>query len=272
MEPITYVSITQNRVENLKRNLPVVLPYVDRAVIIDGGSVDQTAEYLESLSPKVVRIFRKWDDSFANQYNAFLSHINDGWVLICDDDELPSIELLGSLRDLMRQSNQGNNYCCVEFQCNNLDPEAHWDSGPTNYYRQIFFRWNPRMKYMVDLHQSLQGYQNNKVLRSSNLYYHIKTRKQEFQNACRNYFIGGYWPEGANHPVKDPIWYELKNILNKVYPNIQIFSDLNSLLIQGNIDSQIKEWIKKYKDISGQGYGELRAFYIYYFEILHPNE
>lgn len=93
MDTITYVCVTQNRVENLKRNFHHILPYVDRAVIIDGGSVDGTEAYCKS-QPKIEWYHRKWDDSFANQYNEYLKHITDGWVLICDDDELPSKEML----------------------------------------------------------------------------------------------------------------------------------------------------------------------------------
>lgn len=270
IEKITYVSVTQNRVENLKRNLPAVLPYVDAAIIVDGGSSDGTQEYLESLSPKVTRIFRKWDDNFANQFNFYLPFVDNGWILICDDDELPSEDMLKSLRSLIEESNYGNNFCCVEFQCENIDPEANYFSGPTGYYRQIFFRKNSNMKYKVDLHQSLVGYQNGKFKKSDKLYYHIKTVKQEMQNACRNYFIGGYWPPGANHPVKDHTWNEMKDALSKDHPEVSIFSEFNNLMISGNIGPNVKAWIIKYKDITSQGYNELKCFYKYYFQILHP--
>lgn len=271
-ESITFVCVTQNRVENLHRNLPVILPFVDAAVIVDGGSSDGTQEYLESLGPKVKRVYRKWDDNFSNQYNEYLKHIDSGWILICDDDELPSIPMLESLRPLILESNLGENFSVVEFQCNNIDPIANWDSGPTNYFRQMFFRKTSRMKYVVDLHQALIGYQNHRVIRRKELYYHIKTRKQEFQNACRNYFIGGYWPQGASHPEKDPAWFELKNILARCYPEIKYFSDLNNVLIQGHIHSDLLAWIRKYQNIDGSGYGELRAYATYYFELLHPDE
>lgn len=271
-EPITYVSVTQNRLQNVKRNLEIILPYVDRAVIVDGGSSDGTAEYLDSLAPKVKRVYRKWDDNFSNQYNEYLKHIDDGWVLIFDDDELPSKELLESLQGLIQESNFGQKFSCVEFRSNPQDPEAGWDPGPANHYRQVFFRKTPHMRYVVDLHQSLRGYQNNKIIKRNEVYYHIKTRRQEFQNACRNFFIGGWWPPGASHPEKDHTWQELKSLISKHYPEVQYFSDLNNLMIKGNLHPELKEFILKYKNIEGAGYGELRAYAVYYFEMLHPEE
>lgn len=55
---ITYVTITQDRLSNNQRNFPVILPYVDRAVVVDGFSKDGTYEYLKSLGDKVTVVPR----------------------------------------------------------------------------------------------------------------------------------------------------------------------------------------------------------------------
>jgi glycosyltransferase involved in cell wall biosynthesis len=271
-EKLTFACVTQNRIDNLKRNLPAVLPYFDEVVIVDGGSSDGTEDYVKSLGDKITYVYRKWDDSFANQYNEYLRHISEGWVLICDDDELPSTELLKCLRTVMEESEGGRLYASVEFRCHPQDREAGWDPGPSNHHRQIFYKYNPNLRYTVNLHQSLTGIAGRQIRRSET-YFHIKTRQQEFRNACRNYYIGGCWPSSpVQDGIKEEDWQELQAVVSTHYPEVEVFSDLDNIMIQGNIKPEFRAWILKYKDKEGGLYNELRAYNVYYFEILHPEE
>jgi glycosyltransferase involved in cell wall biosynthesis len=275
-DSITYVTVTQDRVKNLKRNFPTVLPYVDRAVVVDGFSKDGSYEYLKSLGPKVEVYQRAWDDSFANQYNEYLKHIKGGWVLLCDDDEVPSGELLSSLREIISQSQGGTKFGVVEFRANDVSyVEGNWedrvDNGPCEYYRQILFKWNPNMHYDVDLHQALQG-MTGPLIRSKAHYYHIKSTKDELRNACRNYFIAGEWPGGGRSDgIRTAEWYEMKKVLSEYHPEVSLFNHLNGLLVSGNISDQFIEWIEKYRHhnegIDGESSGELRA-YARYWDLL----
>lgn len=273
---ITYVCMTQDRLENNKRNLPVVLPHVDRAVIIDGGSQDGTVEYLKSLGPKVEVYHRAWDDSFANQYNEYLKHVKGGWILLCDDDEVPSEELLCTLRPIVEQSENGTKFDHVEFRANDVtyvegDWENRVDNGPCEYYRKIFFKWNPDLRYTVHLHQALQGLRGP-VARCKEHYFHIKSTKDQLRNACRNYFISGEWP---SHPVeegiKTPEWHEMKQILSEQHPEVTLFSHLNGLMVSGKVCPEFKEWAEKYRThnegVEGESSGELRCF-ARYFDLL----
>jgi len=160
-DSITYVTVTQDRLSNNRRNMPVVMPHVDRVVVVDGFSKDGTFEYLQSLGSKVQIFQREWDDSFANQYNEYLRHIKGGWVLILDDDELPSEEMASSLREVVEKSEGGTKFDTVEFRANDIsyvdgEWENHLDNGPCEYYRQMFFKWNPNLRY--DIHLSPHEY------------------------------------------------------------------------------------------------------------------
>lgn len=281
-DSITYVTVTQDRLSNLRRNFPVVLPFVDRAVVVDGFSKDGSYEYLQSLGPKVQVYQREWDDSFANQYNEYLRHLKGGWVLLCDDDEVPSQGLLESLRGLVQASEGGKKFGVVEFRANDVSfKEGDWqnrvDNGPCEYYRQIMFKYHPDMKYTVDLHQALQG-MRGPVARCEHHYYHIKSTGDEYRNACRNYFIAGEWPSGSRvDGIRSPEWHELKNLLAQHHPEVKLFSHFNSLLVSGKIHPELEEWILRYRDhhnmLDGEDTsGELRAYYRYYFEILHPDK
>ncbi len=268
-DSITYVVVTQDRLGHNQRNLPIVLPYVDRAVIVDGFSKDGTTEYLQSLGDKVTVVQREWDDSFANQYNAYLKNIKGGWVLLCDDDEVPSEGLLKSLREIVQKSEKGTKFDTVEFQGNDItyvegDWENRVDNGPNKYYRQMFYKWNPNLTYKIHLHQALCGLRGP-VARVDAHYYHIKSTTDELRNACRNYFISGEWPPTpVEEGIKTPEWHELMEIMSKNHPESGIFSKLNGLLVSKKVCPEFIDWAFKYRThnegVDGESSNELRAF------------
>lgn len=280
-EIITYACITQNRIRNIKRNIPKVIDYVDKVIIVDSFSTDGTKEWLENYSPKIKVVQRKWDDSFANQYSEYLKYVNEGWVLICDDDEVPSEALLKCLRQVTEDSNEGKRYSGVEFRCYPLDVDNSGkiiaDHGPENYYRQMFFRYNPGMHYIIDLHQALVGWRNFNRLRREEIYYHLKSDEDIYRNACRNWWIDGIWLKGASSGIHSPEWHELRRVVRDCYPDVKIFGDLKAILIKGNIDKRLKDFFWKIKDIKDEPdidrpMNELRAYWTYYFEKLHTEE
>jgi glycosyltransferase involved in cell wall biosynthesis len=71
----------------------------DRALVIDGGSTDGTAELLRELEIEVIS--RPFGNHFADQRNHGLSLINTDWVFELDADEMASPPLLGGLRHLI---------------------------------------------------------------------------------------------------------------------------------------------------------------------------
>lgn len=280
-DKITFVCVTQNRLRNMQYLIPKVIDYVDRVVVVDGFSVDGTKEWLESYSPKIFVTQRRWDDSFANQYNEYLKHIGEGWVLLCDDDEIPSEDLLKSMRDIVKNSNEGKVYCGVEFRCHGMEVDKDWkillDPGPADYYRLIFYLYQPGMRYVIDLHQSLIGYKNSRIIRRKETYYHLKTNEDMYRNACRNWWIAGVWLDHATQGLKVPEWHELRNLVLKHYPDVKVFGDFNAIMVKGNMNQEIKDYLIKIKNIpddkeSGRILNELRSYYHYYFVLLHPEE
>jgi len=272
-DSITYVTVTQDRLSNNRRNMPVVMPHVDRVVVVDGFSKDGTFEYLQSLGSKVQVFQREWDDSFANQYNEYLRHIKGGWVLILDDDELPSEQMASVLREVVKQSEGGTKFDTVEFRANDIsyvegEWENHLDNGPCEYYRQMFFKWNPNLRYDIHLHQSLQGLRGPAAKLKAH-YYHIKSTKDELRNACRNYFISGEWPPTpVREGYKTAEWHEMKAILTKKHPEVKVFGHMNSLIVSNQICQEIKDWAAKYahhnEGVEGESAGELRCYQRYF--------
>ena len=123
-------------------------------------------------------------------------------------------------------------------------------------------------------HQYLVGYQNNKIIRSDYVYYHIKSILDEYQHASRNYFIYGIWKHGSIDGEQREEWHELKNIIKQHYSSVSTFMELDTILIQGNIHNDLKEWmIRRYNlHKNDPDYNEMKALCLYYCKYLHPKE
>jgi len=277
---ITLACITQNRIDNVKRLLKKTIDYVDKVVLVDGFSIDGTKEWAESFSDKVIVTQRKWNDSFADQYNEYLKHVNDGWILILDDDEVPSEDMLNSLRSIISESEDGNKYGIVAFKCNPIEVDNEGtilaDNGPVDYYRQLLIKYSSGLKYIIDLHQALVGHKNNNLVRRSETYYHIKSDEDMYRNSSRNWWIDGVWLSGASAGFHPQEWFDLRAVVKEAYPDVEVFSDLNAKMVAGNLDQRVKDYLIKVKDIKDVEpqhlYNELRGYFKYYFEKLHPEE
>ena len=279
-EKITLCCATQDHLDKVKELVTRTIDYVDAMVFVDGFSFDGTKEWLESFSPKITVVQRKWDDSFARQYNRFIQEITGGWLLILDDDEIPMEETLKALRKLVDDSLGGRMYDIVEFRCTPIEIDNAGkiisNNGPVNYYRQILHRYNPGMKYTIDLHQHLIGHRFNMNKRTEYGYYHIKSDRDSYRNACRNWWIDGVWLTGSTSGYRPPEWQELKDVVLRAYPEVKVFGDFNSIMVAGNMKEEVKDHLYKIRNIQDEQpnrlFNELRAYWKYYFEKLHPEE
>jgi len=278
-EKITFACITKPHLDRLKALIPKVMPYVDRAVIVIGERDSEVEKYLKSFGSKMSIVYKEWKDNFAAQWNIYLQYIEDGWVLLCDDDEIPSEDLLDSLDDYINNSDQGNKYCHVAFRCNPISEGQ--DMGPCNYWRQLFFRYNIGMHYRggpkTGCHQYIVGYQNGRGIDddvAGRVYYHVKPLEDEYRNAARNYFIYGIWKHGSSDGEQREEWHALKTVLANIYPQVKVFPDLDKIMKAGHIHSSLIDWMTRTYNTYREhpDYNETRALVVYYFRYLHPEE
>lgn len=272
METLSYLVNTVPNVEKMRRNLNLILPYVDHAVVCIGERDQQAEEYFKTFD-KVTLVYYPWDDSFKNAYQACLDHApQQGWQLRLDDDEVPSEEMLRSLRPAIEQSNQGQHYDVVCFPC--TDVHEGVISGQSDYHREMLYKWNPQLHYEIDLHQALVGL-HGPAAKCQFGYFHHKSALGSLSGACRDFFIAGVWadhkesfeywyketgedprvnagaplvpqPQGLPYPLKDGFridaWHEMKDILSRRHPEVQYYRDLNKLMRSGEIHPEFREW------------------------------
>lgn len=278
---LTYMCITTPNLQKLKRNLPIVLPHVDSAVIVIGKKCDETVQYLKRF-PQVKIIYNPWQDSFRDQYQVGLNHVpsvpgKDLWVNIMDDDEVHSEGMLRSFRDLIEQSQRGERYDVASFRA--VDVHEGKVGNPTDYYRQMLYRWNPRLHYQINLHQALVGLQRG--IGCNEVYYHYKDQMGSLRGAFRDYWIAGVWsdhkesfeywyketgqdprvnegaplvpqPQGLPYPLKDGFridsWYELRELVKKHHPEVEYFHDLDEVVKNNHLHSDILAWAVRHNE------------------------
>lgn len=98
MIPLTGLILTFNERENIARTL-TALSWVERILIVDSYSTDDTLEIAKQIHPGLTIVQRQFD-SFAGQCNFGLKQITTEWVLSLDADYIVTPELVAEIKAL----------------------------------------------------------------------------------------------------------------------------------------------------------------------------
>jgi len=114
MRDLTALIITFNERENIERTI-AALSWVERIVIVDSFSTDDTIALARAMRPDVIVVERAFD-SFARQCNFGLEQIATSWVLSLDADYVVTAELADEIKTLepaaqVRGFSAGFRYC-----------------------------------------------------------------------------------------------------------------------------------------------------------------
>jgi glycosyltransferase involved in cell wall biosynthesis len=269
----------QNRRWEVKSCIDRVLPYVDKIILVDGGSVDDSIVYfrnLEKEEPKLEFYLCPWRDNFPMQRNKYLQHVPEGnWVIVSDPDELFLEDTCKEWRRLADEAEaeklEWNGY---SFRANDITLSGEkvvCSSKPENSRKPLMFWKYSSTKYLEERnpHEQLvcaEGYR----YKSTDLFYqHLKQDRVTWVRGCRNFFIGG---GGPNLGASNPIWMPFRELVVRK-TRITKWDEFNNYLIRGSIDKDIKQKFIEFRLITGfDGSSELRECYKYYFRILHPEE
>ncbi|HEV7384086.1 MAG TPA: glycosyltransferase [Phenylobacterium sp.] len=85
MTRLTLVMIARDEAASIARALESVRPHVDRMIVLDTGSVDDTRAIATACGAEVHEF--AWCDDFAAARNAALAHSDAAWNLVLDADE-----------------------------------------------------------------------------------------------------------------------------------------------------------------------------------------
>jgi glycosyltransferase involved in cell wall biosynthesis len=272
MTKLTFCMMTQNRLFEVIHNVEKTLPYVDRVVIVDGGSVDDTIFYMRNWAKEESKIefyVHPWADNFSAQRNNYLSKVEDNsWCLVADPDEVFEVETLRQLQNLVTEAEKQNRDM-VGFQCRSQSYRGNkvvWESLD-NYWKRLLFRKYPQTTYSGNPHERLRGHPE-RIMDTKFVYEHRKQDNIIWHRGARNLFVNGGGPNLGRH---NPRWVELRTICSVL--GIETWHQFDAYLIKGNADQRVKDWLIAQHDADfGDGSSEHRESYKLYFRIYHPEE
>jgi len=159
---ITLCMIVLNEEECIERSLNSIIPYVDDAVIIDGGSTDNTLEILSRFNVKIIH--NAWADNYSIQRNLSLTFAESEWIFVLDADEYVLPYVGENLRNLINTDYDSFTFIYKNFLDGKLTNLLWYDS-----HIKLFRNY---CKFEGRYHEQLTGYKN---LGTSNLdIYHDK--------------------------------------------------------------------------------------------------
>lgn len=123
MPPIALVVITKNEERCIARCLQSAAPYVEKMLVLDTGSTDQTIQIARSLGAEVHEA--SWNNDFSQARNRALELADSDWNLVLDADEW--IESGGTcLRDMVA-SGVAQMGVVIQRNAFVLDGRTHYD-------------------------------------------------------------------------------------------------------------------------------------------------
>lgn len=280
---IIFCQMTQNRLDETRACVERVLPYVDKVVILDGGSIDDTIFYFRNWAmeePKLEFSVIPWNDKFYEQRTNYL-RIADGiaepgdYILVSDPDEMFDIELLEKLPKIANaMEKHGANVGCFQSRSVTMRGNKRVHENLDDYWKHLFYRWEPGMYYIGNPHETLVIPSKFKVVNFGLVYEHVKQENVTWHRGARNFVV---WGVGRN-PLHDPdqikmkVWLGLKELRERNnLPDKWHAFDL--YLMRGNVHTELKEWMINHRNVDNFEFAsEAREIYKLYFRIYNPEE
>jgi glycosyltransferase involved in cell wall biosynthesis len=167
---ITLFCCLLNEEATIKAYLEYYKPYVDKVVLVDGGSVDNTIEIASPLVDNIA--LHKFDGHCSNQFNRTMELVRTDWALFLEPDERLDKRALGMLKGLINQEE----YDAYSFPRREFIDGVEDCSVYPDYQDRLFRTYCRRVR---PVHGELVGYKSKKILSTNDIWdiKHIKSSK-----------------------------------------------------------------------------------------------
>lgn len=214
-----------------------------------------------------------WKDDFGDYKNKAISHATTEWVMITDHDEIPTQEIVDSLKDIILKSDRGSNFDMISFDVIDIRTTKDVITGKEVVIRENrsdsgkpLLHWNIPNPYHGTLHIWLKpGYYPWRQAHVSAAYKHVKNTDSELERSVRNVFLGG-GGDAVKH--QNLLWVELQQVSKEL--GIRSWEQFNSYLKKSKIDDRIYEILVRLGEMPWKD-AELQDPLKYYWK-LHPEE
>ena len=276
---IVYVmNIYEERMPQVKTCIKRVRPHVDRCIIVVDDSVTRKSKnWLRKYNCEIH--YRKWDNHFSKQRNAYLDPLKEGeWVLVSDPDELHSETLVKNLRKICAEADkQGINMLGINSHDLTIHPDNSQTNVVSNWFKNLLFKFEEGVRYVGCVHETLlQGIHGWRPANLDKKYYyeHIKSYVEVKERGARNVFCGG----GGNNVLdRNPMYVELHTVTDKYgakdWPTLRDFLRMPfKHRKETEWWTKIKEIAIKHRNDSGWDWeNESRDLFLW-LKAIHPDE
>lgn len=274
---IGWACITLNRLAELQLVVRRMSGHVDRLIVVDGGSQDETILWCRGRKD-VDLIVKPWPDNFSQQRNVYLNRARElglDWLCISDTDELYSEVTVRDLRTLI-EFGEGVGFGGFQLRCEEVALAGDEEIGRKNplgeaaFYKHLIVRLTPSLHYVGNPHEGFRwgpSEQRAAMKAPEKFFYeHRKPLGCVAQRGARNFFIAG---GGDNErPAK---WQQFRLLCDRM--GIVSWPAFNDRLIRGDLPASLKEWVLQHRhDSERPGDSEVREVYLTYFRIFHPEQ
>lgn len=246
-------------------SINTVSKYVDEIHVTSDNLTEKDIQTLKSIDNRVQVHHVEWKDNFSEYKNASESFVTTEWCLSCDADEIPTKELAENLKNIIKSSDRGNNYDCLQLNVISETLEnGKVISSAKTIGKSAILHWSIPNIFYGDVHVWIRdGYYPFKTIESEYAYRHIKEGDSVLQRSARNVWMGG----GSDTvKEKNPLWKPLRDISNEL--GLDSWKKFDEYLKKGNIDKRIK---KIFNDMCEIQWKDLELHdLIRYYNFLHP--
>lgn len=171
-----FCMITHNRAKEALEVVKNVYPYVDRCIIIDGGSTDGTIGGLRAIAGsdyvimdyeegrtrevavdvKMNIVIKPWCDDFPNQRNAYLETVGllrkeneSSWVVVSDSDEYLSERFRIRLKKVVEEFAEPNGYTMLLIRARDVELDEEGNKvheRVPDYWKNLVYKWRPKLR------------------------------------------------------------------------------------------------------------------------------
>jgi len=205
-----------------------------------------------------------WKDNFIEQRNKYIQHAgNDGWLLTTDTDEYLEDAAAYTIRSIVANAER-QGASLVNFRAHDI--HIHIDGSVTQnlpkYWEPMLFKLGPGVQYTGTLHHSLRR-APGKTINSELRYFHVKSVPNMWLHGARNYWISSKMAGNASDAAHKEFRRQCQG------HNINYFHEMAKHMKDGTVPEPLVEWIIYNKEHSN---AEVRAYFIVYFVLLHPEK